>query len=107
MIKTIVLFFAIGFFLNNSWAQVIPVVALNTPYAQVRNALIQEGWQPVNQKQHDFDAMATIHKNNGWTEVASCAGSGVAPCLFIWRNRQGKLLEVVTVGENPRFNGFR
>jgi len=37
----------------------------------------------------------------------SCADTGVAPCVFVFRNASGKLLEVVTRGESPRFNGFR
>jgi hypothetical protein len=51
--------------------------------------------------------MANEHKSSGWIEVKQCAGSGLAPCIFVWKNKQGKQIEVLTVGENPSFNAFR
>jgi len=93
--------------ISQAQAQVIPRISPDTPYQQVRAALIKEGWRPVRQQQEEFDSMANEHKQLGWTEVKSCAGSGLAPCIFIWQNKQGKRLEVVTVGESPKFNAFR
>lgn len=90
-----------------SQSQVIPQIALGTPYANVRTALLKAGWKPVRQKLESYDFMGIELRDNGWIEVESCAGTGMAPCLFVWRNQKGKRLEVVTVGENPKFNGFR
>jgi hypothetical protein len=51
--------------------------------------------------------MAQELKERGWFETKNCAGTGRAPCLFIWKNLQGRELEVVTTGEEPKFNAFR
>lgn len=88
-------------------AQVIPIVGPGTPYSQVRAALQKEGWTPVRQPADPNDVMGTELRKRGWHEVQVCAGTGRAPCVFVWKNRQGKELEVVTTGEEPRFGGFR
>ncbi len=90
-----------------SLSQVIPQVELGTPYKKVRTALIKEGWTPVRQNVEPYDMMGAEHRKKGWIEVEVCAGTGRAPCVFVWQNQQGKRLEVVTTGEDPRFNGFR
>ena len=51
--------------------------------------------------------MAQALQEKGWLETNDCAGTGLAPCLFIWKNHKGRELEVVTTGEEPKFNGFR
>jgi hypothetical protein len=88
-------------------AQAIPIVSLGTPYAQVRAALQKEGWTPVRQTPEPHDYMGAELRKRGWNEVEVCAGTGRAPCVFVWQNRQGKRLEVVTTGEEPKFGGFR
>lgn len=90
-----------------SQSQVIPQVALGTPYKKVRAALIKEGWTPVRQIAEPYDTLGGELRKKGWIEVEICAGTGMAPCVFVWQNLQGKRLEVVTTGEDPRFNGFR
>lgn len=94
-------------FAFTSQAQVIPQVALGTPYKNVRAALLKEGWKPVRQTPEPHDAMGAELRAKGWHEVEVCAGTGYAPCVFVWQNQQGKRLEVVTRGEDPKFNGFR
>ena len=88
-------------------AQVIPQIKIGTPYDKVRTILIKEGWNPTQQSQESFDFMAQELKERGWFETKNCAGTGRAPCLFIWKNLQGRELEVVTTGEEPKFNAFR
>ena len=94
-------------FAFTSQAQVIPQVTLGTPYKNVRTALLKEGWKPVRQNADPNDFMGAEHRAKGWNEVEICAGTGYAPCVFVWQNQQGKRLEVVTRGEDPKFNGFR
>jgi len=105
--KKIVGFFVLGIACITLNAQVLPNIQKKTPYAKVRVVLKNEGWQPIAQKQDEFDVMANEHKSSGWIEVKQCAGSGLAPCIFVWKNKQGKQIEVLTVGENPSFNAFR
>ncbi len=88
-------------------AQVIPQIKIGTPYDKVRAILIKEGWKPTQQSQESFDFMAQELKERGWFETKFCAGTGRAPCIFIWKNLQGRELEVVTTGEEPKFNAFR
>lgn len=88
-------------------AQAIPQIKTGTPYDKVRFSLINEGWRPVKQSQESFDFMAQELKQRGWTEIRQCAGTGRSPCIFIWKNRQGRELEVLTTGEEPKFNAFR
>ncbi len=87
--------------------QTIPIVALGTPYAKVRVALQKEGWTPVHQTPDPHETHSRELRKRGWTEVQICAGTGRAPCIFVWQNRQGKLLEVVTTGDEPHFGAFR
>lgn len=88
------------------FAQVIPVVGVGTPYHQVRAELKRSGWTPVRQREA-CGPVCEGHRQAGWFETQACADTGVAPCLFVFRNASGKILEVVTRGESPRFNGFR
>jgi len=88
-------------------AQVIPQIKIGTPYAKVRTILIKEGWKPTQQPQESIGFMAQALQEKGWLETNDCAGTGLAPCLFIWKNHKGRELEVVTTGEEPKFNGFR
>lgn len=88
-------------------AQATPQIKPGTPYAKVRSILLKEGWKPVGQEPESFDSMAQDLKQRGWIETKECAGSGLAPCIFTWKNLKGKEIEIVTTGEEPKFNGFR
>ena len=87
-------------------AQVIPQMAGQTPYSKVRQTLIAQGWTPVRQTQA-CGPVCSEHRRAGWTEAQQCADTGLAPCIFVFRNASGKLLEVVTSGESPQFNAYR
>lgn len=87
-------------------AQVIPVVSPGTPYERVRAELLKAGWKPVRQTE-SCGIVCQGHRRAGWPETWNCADTGVAPCVFVFRNASGKALEVVTRGEAPHFNGFR
>lgn len=86
-------------------AQTIPEVKKGSSYASVRQALIKEGWKPVPQNEEAFGLTTEVRKK--YKEVQGCAGSGIAPCIFIFKNASGKILEVGTVGENLSFSSFR
>ena len=102
-----VIFLLLSYVPLTSLAQVIPQVTVGTPYKKVRAALLKEGWTPVRQPGDPNDYLGNEHRKKGWTEVEMCAPTGAAPCVFVWQNQQGKRLEVVTVYEDPKFNGFR
>lgn len=97
---------SLGLFSGAVGAQVIPVVGVGTPYQQVRAELLRNGWTPVRQRE-TCGLVCDEHRKAGWFETQTCADTGVAPCIFVFRNASGKILEVVTRGEAPRFNGFR
>jgi hypothetical protein len=74
-------------------------------YQQARKLLIQNKWQPLrtlssNSTQED------LGYGNGWKfwkkgfkEVESCAGTGLAPCVFNFTDVYGNNLKVYTEGE--------
>lgn len=86
-------------------AQNIPQVKKGASYASVRQALIKEGWKPIPQTEEAFGHTEEVRKK--YKEVQMCAGTGIAPCIFIFKNANGKTLEVGTVGENLSFSSFR
>ncbi len=88
-------------------AQATPQIKAGTPYAKVRSILLKEGWKPIGQKQEPYDFTAQDFKERGWIEAKECAGSGRVPCIFTWKNLKGKELEIITTGEEPKFDSFR
>lgn len=97
-----ILFCSLGFQVH---AQNIPQVKKGASYASVRQALIKEGWKPAPQSEEVFGFATEVRKK--YKEVQDCAGTGIAPCIFIFKNASGKILEVGTVGENLSFSSFR
>jgi hypothetical protein len=97
-----ILFCLLGFQVH---AQNIPQVDEGASYSSVRKALIKEGWKPIPQNTEVFGYAEEVRKK--YKEVQMCAGTGIAPCIFIFKNKNGKLLEVLTVGENQSFKSFR
>lgn len=72
------------------------------PYDEAKQSLIQAGWAPAsNIKQEADDTYAQSYaKEYGFTEVESCAGSGLLQCAFIFVDpKAGTRLRVVTLGE--------
>lgn len=75
-------------------------------YHQARKLLIGNQWQPfrtinVNTAKDDL-----MYSGNGWgfwakgyKEVQDCAGTGLAPCIFNFKDVYGNTLKVFTEGE--------
>ena len=81
----------------------IPKV-INRTYDQARKALIAADWKPVQTKSTSSDS--DISAGNGpifwarqYVDVKSCAGTGLAPCTFLFKDPNGNRLEVITSGE--------
>ena len=80
------------------WAEAIPRIAKDTPYAQARKTLTGLGYKP--EKNPDAEACDAKSGATCFPEKIDCAGSGLGQCIFLWR--KGKVrVEVVTVGERP------
>lgn len=84
----------------------LPVVAEIT-YHKARKMLLSAGWQPLqtksfNDAKNDPDISSgngAVFWEKGYIEVEGCAGSGVAPCAFLFRDAYGNKLRVITAGE--------
>lgn len=81
----------------------VPIKAENT-YTNERKALITAGWQPVptaswRDKDAKFFGQALYFWDKGFEEVIDCAGTGLAPCHFQFRDVYGNKLIVATSGE--------
>ena len=101
-----VLFVSLSLFANVR-SQTIPNVKGSQPYKKLRATLLKYGWVAVNQTEGCGIRCADFRKQ-GWVETQDCADMGaLAPCIFIFKNTSGKLLEVMTTGEDPTFSEFR
>ena len=76
-------------------------------YPEARLRLRRSGWRPLI---HPTAASGNSDlrtgngpfvSERGWREAVSCAGTGLAPCLFRFRGPRGRVIEVVTLGEAP------
>lgn len=92
-------------------AQCIPKKHANVPniteksYQQARKLLIQNKWQPLRTLSNN-STQEDLGYGNGWRfwkkgfkEVESCAGTGLAPCIFNFTDVYGNNLKVYTEGE--------
>lgn len=71
-------------------------------YSQARQIILDAGWQGNYKRWQDvfeYGQERDVYYNNGWREVASCAGTGTAPCRFEFNDIHGNLLVVITEGE--------
>jgi hypothetical protein len=74
-------------------------------YDSARRILIKEGWLPNKRLPiHGDDAKVQsgngpIFWKRGYWELEVCSGTGLANCLFEFTDPTGRLLEVVTEGE--------
>lgn len=69
-------------------------------YAEARRALTNAGWQPTrSDRGSDASGNAELFRSMGFTEMVSCSGTGFAPCRFRFVDRSGRILAVVTQGE--------
>jgi hypothetical protein len=74
-----------------------PQFTKNEAYAAFRDKLVQSGWQP--EKTTDADqCMAGDARCKDRPEMQSCAGTGEANCLFLWR-KGDTVLAVSTVND--------
>ena len=75
------------------------------PYDVARKLLIREGWLPNKRLPiHGEDVEVQsgngpIFWQRGYWELEACSGTGTANCLFEFIDPTGRLLEVVTEGE--------
>jgi hypothetical protein len=82
-------------------AERLPSFPKNTDYREARRSLIGLGYTPVTLPDAD-ECSKGDRRCEGYPEMASCAGTGRAQCLFIWKSKTNALIEIVTVGEgNP------
>jgi hypothetical protein len=75
------------------------------PLAAARQFLIQNAWAPITSASSPManDRLGLRQQevfDTGYFEAVSCSGSALAPCMFRYRNPQGFVLEVVSVGED-------
>ncbi|MBN8939448.1 MAG: hypothetical protein J0H01_08160 [Rhizobiales bacterium] len=86
-------------------AERLPTLSQGTPYASVRNILLATGWRPVTLPDADrCSARDTRCKDR--PEMLSCAGTGMANCLFTWQ-RNNTVIGVSTIGEEASFDGLQ
>ncbi len=71
-----------------AFAESLPRVPKNTPYAQARKLLLGAGYKP------------------GTPEKLGCAGTGLGQCIFAWE-KGASHIEIVTIGERPIVNLVR
>ena len=92
----------------------LPIIT-NKTYHKARKILLAKGWQPLQTKNFniapvDPDIAYGNGKNfwaKGYIEVEACAGTGTAPCAFLFTDVYGSKLRVFTEGEeNPRSKSY-
>ena len=79
----------------------LPKLRQGMQFSKARALLLDAGWQGMRQypPPENFGMVGYVFYELGYTEVVDCAGSGVAPCVFAYKNEKGKRLEVHTYGE--------
>ena len=79
-------------------------------YPRARKMLLAAGWLPLKTNSSHSDVNVSYGNGpffwrRGYTEVESCAGTGVADCAFLFKDRFGNRLRVTTEGEeHPEVN---
>ena len=93
------LFVVGGIFTLNAYAQSVPPVVKGVEYPTYRKSLIKEGWTPVKRGgQCGFTCQG--YRAEGYIETEDCGDAGLAPCTFIFKNKESVVLKVHTAGEN-------
>jgi hypothetical protein len=84
-------------------------------YLKARKKLLAAGWQPLqtksfNEAEEDPDIKygnGLLFWRRGYVEVEACAGTGVAACIFLFKDAYGNRLRVMTAGEElPREKSY-
>lgn len=78
-----------------------------TPYAAVRKLLISSGWSPVTQTGDECFFACLEHREKGWVEAEVCAPTGLGECLFVYKNKNGSILKIITRDEDIGFVGYQ
>lgn len=73
------------------------------PYGEIREKLIEEGWDPVVSPDSDVCMEGDVRCANR-PEMEACSGTGLAPCKFVW-SKDGYNLNVFTVGMDATDEG--
>ena len=79
----------------------------NLSYKEARAIVIREGWSPLqtlqegseDYKQGAMSGNGPLFWNKGYRELQTCSGTGAAYCAFLFQNKNGDKLRVVTKGE--------
>ncbi len=81
----------------------LPKIAKDTDYAAARKTLSAQGFAPER-----LPDAAACEKDDPrcFPETFSCAGTGLAACLHVWR-RGNSVIEVRTIGEQPIVDSLR
>ena len=85
--------------INSSLSLPLPHINQNASYRELREELINLGWQPTTQdvlSNQYATQERTILQSEGWTEIASCS-QGINYCLFIFEDENGNSLKITTV----------
>lgn len=78
-----------------------------TPYTVVRKLLISSDWSPVTQTGDQCFERCMNHREKGWIEAEDCSGTGLGHCLFVYKNKHGRILKIITRDEDPGFFGYQ
>lgn len=79
----------------------------NMLFPAARRLLLRAGWVPIRvaadpRRNPDLGLRGREIAAAGWREAADCSDTGLAFCLFRYRDRRGRVLEVTTAGETFR-----
>jgi hypothetical protein len=83
--------------------QAIPIIFEKT-YDEARKLLIAGGWQPIlaspqSEKEYASSGNGPELWANGFRELRSCAGTGMANCTFEYKDNYNNFLSIFTTGE--------
>ena len=79
----------------------LPRIEEGLDYSKARKLLIDSGWTPVLQTELTGPFGESVRKT--YREARNCAGTGRAPCIFVFKDKRERILLVNTVGEVPKF----
>lgn len=94
----------------------IPTGIVDQTYHKARKMLLASGWQPLqtipdNEAEDNpnisSDGNGKTYWEKGYVEVQACAGTGMAPCAFLFKDAYGNKLGVFTKGEeDPEYKAY-
>ena len=83
----------------------LPHFTKGESYTKVRIKMLKAGWKPFHAKDADI-CQTGDDRCEKRPEMQSCAGTGLAPCRFLWK-RGKKTVVIFTAGENVVYNGYK